>query len=49
MSGAHADFCQVLALEPQNRQAREELRRMDALGGAGQGDALGLSAGAAWG
>ncbi|KAI3438049.1 hypothetical protein D9Q98_000492 [Chlorella vulgaris] len=27
--GARADFKQVLALEPQNRQAREELRRLE--------------------
>lgn len=38
VGGAHADFSQVLALEPHNRQAREELRRIEALGGAPEGD-----------
>lgn len=38
VGGAHADFSQVLALEPQNRQAREELRRIEALGGAPEGE-----------
>ena len=29
--GAAADFRQVLALEPQNRQAREELKGLEAM------------------
>ena len=40
--GAKADFRQVLALEPQNRQAREELRGIEAMEGAASGvDQLG--------
>lgn len=45
IAGAQADFRQVLALEPGNRQAREELTRIRALGGAGsdEGGDLGSS------
>lgn len=36
------DFRQVLALEPGNRQAQEELARIEALGGAGSSEDGGL-------
>lgn len=44
-AGAKADFRQVLALEPNNRQARDELARIEALEGPEGEEGLGGDAG----